>query len=60
MTIQAHNIQTLVGLHREVVHYNKVLQMASTYTELKSLAESLENAEQRFYSFAVNLIESEK
>lgn len=60
MTIQAHNIQTLVGLHKEVVHYTKMLQKPMSIESLKDFANSLENAEQRFYSFAANLIESTK
>lgn len=48
MATQAHNIQTLVGLHKEVVHYSKIIQLAKNVSELKTIADSLENAEQRF------------
>lgn len=57
MTVQAHNIETLMNLHAEAVHYAIELQKKGGYNEYKRNEEAMHNANDRFYSFAKSLIE---
>lgn len=60
MTIQAHNIETLMNLHAEAIKYSIELQKDGSFDNYKRNAEAMHNANTRFYSFANNLIESAK
>lgn len=60
MTIQAHNIETLMNIHAEAIKYSIELQKECDYTTYKRNAEAMHNANDRFYAFAVSLLESAK
>lgn len=60
MTIQAHNIETLMNLHAETVHYAIELQKETGYSDYKRNDEAMHNANDRFYSFAKSLMEGVK